>query len=74
MNHNVEQQIRERAYELWTRSGYAQGHDKEHWLEAERQLLAAQVLLAERQIPAAAARKVTKLRTRGARQSATKMQ
>jgi hypothetical protein len=67
---NMEQQIRERAYQLWTESGCVQGRDEEHWFEAERQLIAAQAILAEKQMPAAAARKGAKQRTRGARQSA----
>jgi hypothetical protein len=33
-----EQDIRERAYQLFCESGYQHGHDREHWLEAERQV------------------------------------
>jgi hypothetical protein len=36
---SLEQEIRERAYELFVKSGYQHGHDREHWLEAERQVL-----------------------------------
>ena len=31
--------IAQRAYELYEQRGYAHGHDREDWLEAERQLL-----------------------------------
>ena len=31
--------IRARAYQLYCESGYQNGHDLEHWLEAERQTL-----------------------------------
>lgn len=63
---NMEQLVRERAYELWTQSGCIEGRDEEHWFEAERQLLAAKAALTEKKIPATAARKVAKLRVRGA--------
>jgi hypothetical protein len=36
---SLEQEIRERAYQLFCESGYQHGHDREHWLEAERQVL-----------------------------------
>lgn len=32
------QLIAERAYVLYERSGFQDGHDLEHWLEAERQI------------------------------------
>ena len=41
MNHEVEQRIRERAYELWAMSGYAHGQDEDHWCAAEREVIAA---------------------------------
>jgi Protein of unknown function (DUF2934) len=34
-------EIAQRAYELFEKSGRAPGHDMDHWLEAERQLVAA---------------------------------
>jgi hypothetical protein len=40
MINSMEQQIRERAYELWMLNGRVEGRAAEHWLEAERQLLA----------------------------------
>jgi hypothetical protein len=33
--------IRLRAYEIWERSGYPDGLDKEHWEQAEQELLDA---------------------------------
>jgi hypothetical protein len=33
-----EQQIRERAYEIWLDEGKPYGRSKEHWAEAEKQL------------------------------------
>jgi hypothetical protein len=41
MSHELEQRIRERAYELWAMSGYLHGQDKEHWCTAEREVIAA---------------------------------
>jgi hypothetical protein len=41
MSHELEQRIRERAYELWAMSGYPQGQDEEHWCAAEREVIAA---------------------------------
>ncbi len=32
------EEIAKRAYELWLSHGCENGHDVEHWLEAERQL------------------------------------
>jgi hypothetical protein len=36
------QQIAERAYQIFLERGQPQGHDQEHWLEAEKQLLTQQ--------------------------------
>jgi hypothetical protein len=41
--HNVapypsQEAIAARAYELYVQSGYQNGHDEEHWLQAEREL------------------------------------
>jgi hypothetical protein len=41
MSHELEQRIRERAYELWTMSGYMHGCDQEHWCAAEREIVVA---------------------------------
>lgn len=36
---SLEEKIRARAYQLYCESGYQEGHEIEHWLEAERQIL-----------------------------------
>src|SRR4051812_22874094 len=36
---SLENRIRERAYEMWTAQGCIQGHDDQHWLAAEREIL-----------------------------------
>jgi hypothetical protein len=41
MSHEVEQRIRERAYQLWVLNGYSHGRDQEHWCTAEREVIAA---------------------------------
>jgi hypothetical protein len=41
MSHELEQRIRERAYELWATSGYPHGYDQDHWCAAEREIAAA---------------------------------
>jgi hypothetical protein len=41
MSHELEQRIRERAYELWAMSGYSHGQDEDHWCAAEREIIAA---------------------------------
>jgi hypothetical protein len=33
-----EQKIRERAFEIWVNEEMVDGRDREHWLEAERQI------------------------------------
>jgi len=40
MEPSLEQRIRERAYEIWNASGPEDGRADEHWLSAERELLA----------------------------------
>jgi hypothetical protein len=47
MSHELEQRIRERAYELWAMSGYSHGRDEEHWCTAEREVIAAMPLPAK---------------------------
>jgi hypothetical protein len=37
----LENRIRERAYEIWAAHGYVHGHADQHWLAAEREMLAA---------------------------------
>ena len=38
---DVEQQIRERAYHLWDADGRREGNELDHWLAAQREILAA---------------------------------
>ena len=38
---DLEQAIRERAYQLWAEGGYQDGHDEAHWLTAQREILSA---------------------------------
>ena len=41
MDQNLENLIRERAYEIWTSRGCVHGQADQHWLAAEREILAA---------------------------------
>lgn len=34
----TENQVRQRAYELWEQHGRSEGHEEEFWLQAEREL------------------------------------
>jgi hypothetical protein len=36
---NLDEEIRRRAYELWEQRGYEPGHETEHWLLAETEVL-----------------------------------
>jgi Protein of unknown function (DUF2934) len=36
---DLEQSIRERAYQLWIEGGYQDGHADAHWLSAQREIL-----------------------------------
>jgi Protein of unknown function (DUF2934) len=40
---DLEQAIRERAYQLWLESGCEAGKSDVHWLEAQREVLAARL-------------------------------
>jgi hypothetical protein len=40
MDQNLENRIRERAYEIWTADGRMDGQADYHWLAAEREILA----------------------------------
>ena len=42
----LQQRIRSRAYEIWTNSGCVQGQADQHWLTAEREILAESTLMA----------------------------
>ncbi len=41
MDQNLENLIRERAYEIWTSSGCVHDQADQHWLAAEREILTA---------------------------------
>jgi hypothetical protein len=47
MERSLEQQIRERAYEIWNARGREDGRAAEHWLSAELELLGTQAAAAE---------------------------
>lgn len=36
---NLDDEIRSRAYELWEENGREAGHEEEHWLSAEREVM-----------------------------------
>ena len=40
MDQNLENRIRERAYEIWMANGRLEGQADHHWLAAEREILA----------------------------------
>jgi hypothetical protein len=46
MDQNLENRIRERAYEIWTANGRMDGQADHHWLAAEREILAMVARLA----------------------------
>jgi hypothetical protein len=56
MSHELEQRIRERAYELWATSGYPHGCDQDHWCAAEREIVAAMHVPAKPKKKSAAAK------------------
>lgn len=41
MDKQIEERIRERAYEIWMRHGRIHGHADEYWYQAEREILGA---------------------------------
>ena len=38
-NHDLEQRIRERAFQIWIEEGQPEGRDKNHWEQAEHELV-----------------------------------
>lgn len=38
---DLEQSIRERAYQLWIEGGHQEGHADTHWLAAQREIVGA---------------------------------
>ncbi|MBW5434538.1 DUF2934 domain-containing protein [Bradyrhizobium canariense] len=51
---DLEQNIRERAYQLWVQSGYSHGQAEAHWLTAQREVLASSLGAVARVTPAVA--------------------
>jgi Protein of unknown function (DUF2934) len=49
MDHSLENRIRERAYAIWAAHGYVHGQADQHWLAAEREILAASTAALARQ-------------------------
>jgi hypothetical protein len=41
MDQSLENRVRERAYEIWTAQGCVHGQAEQHWLAAERDILAS---------------------------------
>ena len=39
MEHSLQRRIRQRAYEIWNRTGRMHGQAEQHWLAAEREVL-----------------------------------
>jgi hypothetical protein len=69
MQQGLENQIRERAYQLWEASGYQDGATDQHWLAAEREVLAsfaASTSTTESPAPSKTGTKTTKSRRRAA--------
>ena len=44
MQPTLEQSIRQRAHEIWEKLGRPNGHADQHWLAAEREILAGAAL------------------------------
>ena len=68
MEQTLELRIRQRAYEIWHANGCAEGKSDEHWLAAERELLASACDLFA--APAAAVTPKAKKANRAARRAA----
>lgn len=60
-----EDQVRERAYQLWEQSGRPHGQELDHWLSAEAELKPARKGRAKAGAKPAAARKATGRTKRG---------
>jgi Protein of unknown function (DUF2934) len=67
MQRSLENQIRERAYQLWEASGYQDGAADQHWLAAEREAVtsfAASTFTAESPAASKTGKKTTRSRRR----------
>ena len=66
MDHNLENLIRERAYQIWISRGCVHGQADQHWLAAEREILTASTatlpgkLAPQKKRPLPARSKITK--------------
>jgi Protein of unknown function (DUF2934) len=66
MDQSLENRIRQRAYEIWTANGCAHGQADQHWLAAEREILATSTPALARE-PAPKKRRRSSVRSKGAR-------
>ena len=69
MQQTLEHRIRERAYQIWHANGQADGQANEHWLAAEREILASVSIPAVALAASAPAK--SRKRTRGASRKAS---
>ena len=64
MDQSLENRIRERAYEVWTARGCVHGQAEQHWLAAEREVLATSMaMLAAKPTPKKTARASARSKT-----------
>ena len=49
MDQSLENRIRERAFQIWRANGFVHGQADQHWLAAEREILAASTAALARQ-------------------------
>jgi hypothetical protein len=66
MDQSLENRIRERAYEIWTAHGCVHGQADQHWLAAEREILAASTPALARE-PGPKKRRRSSVRSKAAR-------
>ena len=64
--HDLQQAIRERAYQLWIESGHEHGNADAHWLAAQRDILSPSVGAAPTEAKAVKPKKVKASRKRRA--------
>jgi hypothetical protein len=51
MEQSVQERIRQRAYQLWDTSGRMNGQAEQHWLAAEREILAERLVASPAMTP-----------------------
>jgi hypothetical protein len=66
MDHSLENCIRERAYEIWVAHDRVHGQADQHWLAAEREILAASTAALGRE-PAPQKKRRSRARSKSAR-------